>query len=327
MGAQRQMKTKPKPKLSLFIERPHKHLDLRRELSEREYEEYTRAIARLARFVDDQQRFDLVREGFGGYKLLVQNYAQKYARQPRLNLIIQAEISNRVNGKLRNFFSEFRAFLDYTETHLKTHYGEGSKEFSGFNAACSMEYDTSVSYRFLYKLRSYGQHSGVPLNSVSITSGDFDPALEDYRNHLLLEVDRDRLLDASSHWAAKVKQDIKGFPPRFELDPHIENMYMSLERINNAVVVAMLPVLKQSAKTVVNLAEELQGELGTPAIVHHDPSRVHVGETGRGNMKIQWIPVDLAKWVLTIPEAEELAKNDVFIVNFKSPPQAAGFSE
>jgi hypothetical protein len=325
IGAQRQMTSKPKPKLSLFTEKPHGDFDLRRELSEREYEDYSQAIARLTRFVDDQQRFDLVREGFGEYKLLVEKYARKYARQPRLNLVIQAEISNRVNGKLRNFFSEFRAFLDYTETHLKTQYGEDSKEFTDFKTACKTEYDTNVSYRFLYKLRSYGQHSGVPINRVSITSGNFDPALGDYKNHLLLEVDRDRLLDASFNWAAKVKQDIEGFPPRFELDPHIVSMYMSLERINNAVVVAMLPIFKQSAKTVVNLAEELQGEHGTPAIVRHDPPPISMGEWGRGNTSTHWIPVDLARWVLTIPGAEELAKNDVFLVKFKSAPQPDGY--
>jgi hypothetical protein len=177
----------------------------------------------------------------------------------------------------------------------------------------------------LYKLRSYGQHSGVPINRVSITSGNFDPALGDYKNHLLLEVDRDRLLDASFNWAAKVKQDIEGFPPRFELDPHIVSMYMSLERINNAVVVAMLPIFKQSAKTVVNLAEELQGEHGTPAIVRHDPPPISMGEWGRGNTSTHWIPVDLARWVLTIPGAEELAKNDVFLVKFKSAPQPDGY--
>ena len=156
--------------------------------------------------MDDQQRFDLVRESFGEYKLLVQRYAQKYARRPRLNHVIQGEISNRVNGKLRNFFSEFRPFLDYMETYLNTQYGNDSKEFKDFKAACSSEYDSSVSYRFVYKLRSYGQHSGAPINNVSITSGDFDPALGDFRNHLLLEIDRDGLLNARSTGQQKLNR-------------------------------------------------------------------------------------------------------------------------
>jgi hypothetical protein len=313
------MTTKPKPRLSLFTAGPHKNFSLRRELGEREYEEYTHAAARLTRFVDDQQRFDLVREGFGEYKLLVEKYVQRYARQPRLNHVIQGEISNRVNSKLRNFFSEFRAFLDYTESHLKTRYGEESKEFKDFKTACGKEYDSSISYRFVYKLRSYAQHSGVPINSVSITSGDFDTSLGGYRNHLLLEIDRDGLLDAPFNWTAKIKQDIEGFASKFELDPHIVNMFMCLERINNALVVATLSGVKQSARTVVNLVDQLQGERGTPAIVHFDPPRIHVGETGRGNMSIHWIPIDLARWVLTLPAPSELAKDDVFIVNFKRP--------
>jgi hypothetical protein len=38
-------------------------------------------------------------------------------------------------------------------------------------------------------------------------------------------------------------------------------------------------------------------------------------------MHLQWIPIDLARWVLTLPNSAELAKNDLFIVEFKSPPQ------
>jgi hypothetical protein len=125
MEAQREL-SRP-PRLGLFTESPQKALSLRRELTEGEHAECLKAAARLLGFVDDQQRFDLVRESFGEYKLLVQKYAQKYARRPRLNHVIQGEISNRVNGKLRTFFSEFRAFLDYMETYLNTQYGNDSK--------------------------------------------------------------------------------------------------------------------------------------------------------------------------------------------------------
>ena len=62
---------------------------MHRELTKREHAEYKNAVAGLVRFVDDQQRFDLVRESFGEYKLLVEKYAQKYTRQPRLNHVIQ----------------------------------------------------------------------------------------------------------------------------------------------------------------------------------------------------------------------------------------------
>jgi hypothetical protein len=275
------------PRLGLFIESPKKTFSLRRELTQWEHAEYREAVARLVRFVDDQQRFDLVREGFGEYKILVNKYAQRFARSPRLNHIIQGEISNRVNGKLRNFFSEFRAFLDYTETYLNNQYGKDSKEFKDFKAACSKEYDSSVSYRFVYKLRSYAQHSGVPINNMSITSGDFDPAMGDYKNHLLLEIDRDRLLNASFKWTAKVKEDIEGFPPRFELDPHIVNMFMCLERINNAVVVAVLPVLKRYAKVVVDRVGDLGDEQGTPALVHFNPPHARLGETVESDMRFQ----------------------------------------
>jgi hypothetical protein len=135
----------------------------------------------------------------------------------------------------------------------------------------------------------------VPINRISIRSGGFDPGLGDVRNHLLLEVDRDRLLNAPFNWAAKIRKEIEGFSPKFEVDPHILNMFMCLERINNAVVVGMLPALKQYAGVVVNLVEELGDEQGTPALVHFNPPRAHVGETVKRNMSFQWIPIDLGK--------------------------------
>jgi hypothetical protein len=206
------------PRLGLFTEGPQKKFSLRQELSEREYAEYKEAVTGTVRFVDDQQRFDLVRESFGEYKILVNLCAQRYASNPRLKHVVQGEISNRVNGKLRNFFSEFRAFLDYTESHLKTRYGEESTEFKDFKAACGREYDSSVSYRFVYELRSYAQHSGVPINNMSITSGDFDPTLGAVRHHLLLEIDRDRLLNGPFNWTVRIRKEIEEFPPTCSRD-------------------------------------------------------------------------------------------------------------
>jgi hypothetical protein len=103
----------------LSIESSQKTFSLRQELAEREHAE-PKGNRREAREVRGRPTtVQLVREGFGEYEIFVDNYAQRFARSHRLNHIVQEEVCSRVNGKLRTFVSEFRAFLDCTESYLK----------------------------------------------------------------------------------------------------------------------------------------------------------------------------------------------------------------
>jgi hypothetical protein len=103
------------------------------------------------------------------------------------------------NRKLLNFLSAARTFLDHTEAHLKRLYGDGSEEAQRFLTATSEAYDRTFAYRFLYKLRNYAQHCGLPLRYVDHRArrpaggGDF---AHEYRVYF----DAQALLDDYDSW-------------------------------------------------------------------------------------------------------------------------------
>jgi hypothetical protein len=223
-----------------------------------------------------------------------------------------AHAYHRINGKLRSFLSEFRAFLDYAETYLKKEYGKDSEQVTRLIAIRSREYDANPSYRFVYKLRNYAQHFDVPINGLSVQSGELDTKTGIGKKLVSVNINRDELLNSGFDWK-KVQRDIEGFPDIFALNPHLDATIESLGKINLAVIVTMLPDITKAAEYIDRLVQPLipllEGKQGTPAVVHWDaPQHVKVGEQVRMQMQAELIPADLARSVLGLPEPDELAQ-------------------
>lgn len=295
---------------------PPTQFELIRELSPDEYAKYKRADERLSRFTEDQEKLGLLRDTYNDYKSVIDSTARRLEARERPMAVAEVHAQDlrgyyQINGRLRGLLSEITTFLNYAEVYLKREYGHGSEQFKLFKMQTSKEYDASPAYRFVYQLRNYALHYDVPINGMSVEDGDLDPATGVVRKVVRTEIDRDKLLDSSFDWK-KVRRDIERFPPRFPLDPHLEHMINAMGRINVAVIVAMLPDMKESARYIHHMIQplipRLAGKQGSPAIVHWNPPRdVEVGEQVRMNFSTEMIPAELAKTVLQLPEPDALA--------------------
>ena len=74
----------------------------------------------------------------------------------------------RANWQLANYLASIRFFLDFTETRVKRRFGKTSQQAQSFKRACSSAFDNTFAYRFLYKLRNYAQHCGLPVGPLDI---------------------------------------------------------------------------------------------------------------------------------------------------------------
>jgi hypothetical protein len=75
-----------------------------------------------------------------------------------------------LNRYIMNLLTAVRTFLDHTERNLTHRHGKDSEQFQAFKKATAEAYDSSFAYRFLYKLRNYVQHRGMPIGKMSINT-------------------------------------------------------------------------------------------------------------------------------------------------------------
>lgn len=128
-----------------------------------------------------------------------------------------------VAQKASNFLSSAGAFLAQTEIQLGRVHGENSPESKTWNKKRKDMYTAYFSYHFLYELRNFSQHGGLPLSSLNIAgqrASENAPMLF----KISTMISRDGLLGAGNKWG-NLKVKIQQQPPEFELLPLIEEYF------------------------------------------------------------------------------------------------------
>lgn len=279
-----------------------------RELSESEYEEYKKAVGRLADFSSSQHLYAIVALNYDDYGNILKQYGRKYAEDPRaVNWITMEKMVLDINRHLLNFLSAVRTFLDHTETKLKRHYGSDSNRYKRFKDACSQAYDTNFSYRFLYRLRNFAQHCGLPLGTLTLHSAEAPPHSGHMQHSLEVKFNRDELLLERDLWGNQLMKEIKALPEHFEIIPHVTETMKCLEKINLTVIEDDLQELLQSAEYIQQLVNSIKDMPGLPCILKVD--KYSKGEELK--LEITNIPFHMVKMVMNIKAHLEPAKKCV----------------
>jgi hypothetical protein len=155
----------------------------------------------------------------------IQHLSEDTATISRYDLDV---FGHEININLLNLMMAARTFLDHMETFIKREFGKESEEIHIFDSLKSEEFDTKFSYKFMYKLRNYVQHCGMPPLSYSKTK-KFD--VEQPFATLTLEFDRDALLASFDGWGAIVKPELQAQENKFNAFNIIEEFVASIIRI------------------------------------------------------------------------------------------------
>lgn len=151
-----------------------------------------------------------------------------------------------LNRHILNFLTSFRAYLDHVETNLKRNRGPESSEFKSFKKACANQFDSNFSYRFVYKLRNYVQHCGLPLGGFKATLIDDVGNFEDenftfiinkpeQQEALSLYFRKNDLIEKFNDWGGMVLPDLEKQPDEIEITEHINSVIKSVQKINEVV--------------------------------------------------------------------------------------------
>jgi hypothetical protein len=134
-----------------------------------------------------------------------------------------------LNSTLLNFLMSVRTLLDHMETNIKRSCGGDSDNFKYLKKLQSDEYDNTFSYPFMYKLRNYVQHCGMPPISFELNDS-IDHDNNSIDGEFNVHFEREILLKESLVWGS-VKSLLEKQPDKINVVTMVDSHFSSISNI------------------------------------------------------------------------------------------------
>ncbi|WP_439821951.1 hypothetical protein ACSPX5_14030 [Pseudomonas sp. HLG18] len=174
-----------------------------RDLGAEEYELYRRHSAIIRNFSKDHELLRLVVRAFEAFKKFMKNSVETIRSNAELNQEALVDYSFEPGALLLEYLNTTRIFVDHFKAKIIRLYGQDSAEFSNYEKLLNLEFDECFSYRFLYKLRNYTTHCGLPLLNFKLSRMPGEHA------SLIITMKPKDLLVSYSGWGAIVGKDLE----------------------------------------------------------------------------------------------------------------------
>jgi len=262
-----------------------------RNLSQEDFAEYKKASSELEKYMLSGQLFSITLLNHDDFVETIRSYLEALSTDQDIGKHNLDRFVLNLNRKILNYLCSARTFLDHNETELKRSFGKSEVEF--FKTICSEHFDNSFAYRFLYKLRNYAQHCGMPVGNFIIES-EKDPTSETgKRVTVSLLFDRDKLLKRFDRWGAPLKKEISEMHPYFDVAPLLEEMMYRLGDIHLSLIRKLFPNIQAEALLIKQMASEVGEEHGR-VIIFDFKDR----SEGNAQLVFKDLPLQEAYWVL-----------------------------
>ncbi|MGF9876770.1 Uncharacterized protein BC141101_01204 [Bacillus toyonensis] len=256
------------------------------ELSNEIYSEYALHLAKVNRFENDLSLYMTVELNYQEIHSTIQKYSEQFQKNSQMSWVLIRRIILDINRRVLNYLSTFRTYLDHAEYLLKKEYGKDSEQVKKFKEVCSKEYDNNFAYRFLYKLRNYSQHCGMPVGNVSLGQRANKDNGIDYS--LIVTFDRDELLRSYDSWGNPVKGELEKLPPGIVVNEYLEELQECIKRIQSCLMEFRVDELRESVDYIRNLINPLEKYEGTPCIMDFSKMKQDDGDIG-----LRWFPIHI----------------------------------
>ncbi len=283
------------PYLACVREGSHKQWPLWlviRELSPGEHSVFRSHANRLVENYRDNQMYLCVLMNYREYIGESDTYkAQSADNADRAPSLLGGEVLMlNMNRLIMNILSAVRSFLDLTDRNLQHRFGTESERYKTFKAATKDAFDNSFAYRFLYKLRNYVQHCGMPVGKLSFSMRYEDDTGQHATQTVDFAFSRDGLLSNYDSWGNKVKPELESLPDYFPIQPLISEMMQCLDKLQLSQTAANAPALIESLGWLDRMLLEASWRGGMPCICIREP----LSETEEDcNIQIDRFPLEL----------------------------------
>jgi hypothetical protein len=252
-----------------------------RELSDAEVQEYDDANLALWEFKQTRRLIELVTLNESTVSGLEQHVIERSKDPSRTHEPLVTDLVHRLDASVVNYLTMTRLFLDHRQTQLKRRYGRDSPQLRAFVAQRSHECNTGPEYRFVYKLRNYVQHCGMPLQVARTAHQLFIvDDKETVRFEPLIGCSREHLLNQYNEWGP-AKDFLKRQPSEFALLPLLLGFTKALQRIDRATLREEAPELWRQGKRVLSVIVDACDENHTAGIGTLDVSGDEADPDGR----------------------------------------------
>lgn len=230
-------------------------INIIRDLRQAEAKSYQAATDFLGEHSKAGTLIEIVRRNFRGFSDSKTELAGRVPSPGRRGEL-QREASIELNRWLLNFMSATRQFLDHTETRLKRQYLGHPEVAAAFKTLKAAAYDGHFAYRFMYRLRNFGQHCGAPIGLVDFESMSVgQTSMTVHTLHVKFDP-KTLLRDGSDVWG-KVEKDLAAFPAPFDVEPLLVVVLQEIEAIWSGVQSTEKPFLQPFAAELVQIVSDV----------------------------------------------------------------------
>ncbi|MFE5851862.1 hypothetical protein ACFQ61_01360 [Streptomyces sp. NPDC056500] len=209
---------------------------------------------------------------------------------------------DRLPALLDSFLSAFRAFVDHTCKWLSGRYGDAV--LRGFNANLSREYDSEFAYRFMYKLRNYSQHCGLPPVSGRVRRWIDSNGVK--RQEVSVTFDAMELLSKYDGWGQPVKAELQRMGGQFSVAEIAARLMSSCSIVYAELVCVIAPNLQESADFLIECDRSPEGSEFVPALFGISPDEWRDSQASR-DIQFRFIRPELAHLLaISLREAERV---------------------
>ncbi|MDZ5610135.1 hypothetical protein U2I54_24605 [Bacillus pseudomycoides] len=203
-----------------IVESINKEMRITKSITEEEFNELKRNSEPIWEIDGKIRFFDLIKEEYDEYILVIEDQKSK---------------TTKVVRAINNYLSSYKAFLDRWETFFKRH---GSQELIDyFKTSLSEVYDNCFEYRFIYNLRNYAQHAGIPISRIS-TALDKD---------IEITINKETFINSHSGMQSKFRRELNRLQfEEIDIDNAIKVVHKELEEIHNKFIVKFIASIEDS---------------------------------------------------------------------------------
>ncbi|MFI7290023.1 hypothetical protein ACIBRY_25745 [Streptomyces anulatus] len=232
------------------------------EISKEEFESCVDSISAFESLMD-RGAFSLMSRSHSNIKMMVAAFsnAEKYGGTFRG--ADKKSIMSSLMAELTNWLAATRLYLENERDFILTNFGAASPEMEEFKAAISKSFDLHEGYRFLYNLRDYTQHCGIPAGHLNVSGIPPNRIVE-------VTLDKSRLLTARFKWSRHSKVLLQKWPLAVPLLPLLDDAMEGYVAIEEQMLRINLRRCTEAAPLLMEKLQSIDQSDGNPTLIRRD---------------------------------------------------------
>lgn len=230
------------------------------ELTQADYELVKTARANLIVAMGIEEKYDIVLQNYLDYERALLTLTLEKMLVRGMDWSSFMDDRQLINWKLFNLLAAARLYCDQVKHNVVSIYGKGSAQFEGICQRFAQEYDGSLAYRVMEKLRNHVQHRSLPVHGVSYPARVRKGRAVRFTVEAFLDLED---LRAEGKFSPSVLEEIesrRGKNPN--VTPFVREYAEALGRIHGWVRATIDGDLKGWSDAVIAIVERAQGALG-----------------------------------------------------------------